>query len=786
MWQVLAALAAGILVSPYLLADADSVVVAVLVVCLLLLTAIVRKLFPILLVLVALLAGVVYGNWSQIQRYRSWLPEEWSGKNLQVVGEVANLPTFRNGRGRFQLLGTVELFDGGQSSKGLVSLSWFEAPELKPGQVWQLCVRLKRPHGFASPGTSDYETVLLRQGIIATGYVRECEQVENRLLAEPEKLSILVLRNRLSQWLAEHLPGSGGAMVRALLLGDARGMSPESWQLFRSTGTIHLLVISGLHISLIALFCWGVMRLLVLAGVIPVYRIPLPSLSMVVGLAMAIFYGGLAGFGLPVQRALIMLATGVVAMGFGFRFPLLTIYLLALLLVLVMEPLAVTAYGFWLSFLAVATLLYVFSHRKGMHAFSRLIWAQIVVAAALAPVLASMHQPVSWLSPLVNLVSIPLVGMLLIPLMFVGLGLSALWQAAGIEILKAVALALEWWQMILQWVVIVGPPGLNVPVPSLWQIIVALAGVLLVLTPRALGWRWLGLVCFLPWLFPNIKKLEEGEAEIAVLDVGQGLAVVIRTRDHALVYDTGDKFSPHFTAAGAVILPYLNELGRIAPDRILVSHSDRDHIGGLEVLKEQFSHAEVMAPDDQMSTYCMPGWTWHWNGVEFLILGAGQESENLPVNDRSCVLRVCTRGQCALLAGDITRRREKLLIEEYGSELQAQLLIVPHHGSETSSSDAFLDEVRPDYGAVSAGFFNRFHHPAKRVVGRYGERRVTLLNTAEMGTQTYLLGRSGNLAVRCYRGDSGGWWRRVLSDGRQLENCEPVPSFAGRLAQGLW
>ncbi|MTI14682.1 DNA internalization-related competence protein ComEC/Rec2 [Sansalvadorimonas verongulae] len=786
MWQVLAASAVGIMVSPCLFTDFSPVAVAVLVFCLLLLTLVARKSFPAVtwMTLVALIVGSVYGGWSQLYRYQGWLPESCSNQNVLITGEIVNLPSIREGRGRFQFLGTFNQHES--HFKGLLSLSWFDAPELKPGQQWQLCVRLKRPHGFASPGTSDYETVLLRQGITATGYVRDGEQVENLLLSEARGVSVLGLRNRLSLWLAEHLSEKGGGMVRALLLGDTRGMPPEVWELFRKTGTVHLLVISGLHISLIALFGWGVVRLLVLAGVIPVYRVPLPYFSMAAGLGMAVLYGCLAGFGLPVQRALIMLATGVVALGFGFRLPLLTVYLLALWLVLVIEPLAVTAYGFWLSFLAVAALLYAFSYRKGSLRLSRVFSAQIVVALALAPVLACMHQPVSWLSPLVNLVSIPLVGTLLIPLMFVGLGLSVFWEPAGIEVLKAVAVALEWWQRMLQWFVEFGPEGFSVPVPSLWQLAIVLTGVLLLLTPRALGWRWLGLACFLPWLFPNIKKLNEGEADITVLDVGQGLAVVVRTRDHTLVYDTGDRFSPHFTAAGAVILPYLKQAEIMAPDKVLVSHSDRDHIGGLDVLKEYFPHAEVMAPDDQGFAYCLPGWKWHWNGVEFLTLGAGQEFESLPVNDRSCVLKVCTGEQCALLAGDITRRREKLLVEEYGSELEAQLLIVPHHGSDTSSSDIFLDVVKPEYGAVSAGFYNRFHHPSKRVVGRYRERHVKLLNTAETGTQTYLLGHAESITAKCYRGESGGWWRRLLPDGRQLENCEPVPSHAGRLARRLW
>ena len=789
MWHVLAALVTGIMVSPYLLADTSLIIMAAIAVCLALLTVVAGKMFPFRLagMVFACAAGVLYGGWSQHERYNNWLPEGLASQNVRLIGRVSNLPASKEGRARFHLSGTIENLQGeSQPVRRTVSLSWFDAPDIQPNELWQLCARLKPPHGFASPGASDYETVLLRQNIAATGYVRECEDVRNQLITSASGYSLLSLRNQLSLWLGERLPERGGGMVRALLLGDTRGMAPEGWTLFRRTGTVHLLVISGLHISLMALFGWWVVRLLILAGVVSTYRIPLPTLAAGAGIVMALFYGALAGFGLPVQRALIMLGSGVVALNLGFRLPLLTVYLLALCFVLILEPLAVTAYGFWLSFLAVAVLLYVFSYRKGTRKVSRLLWAQWVVALGLAPVLASMHQPVSWLSPLVNLMSVPLIGTVLIPLMFVGLGISIVWEGGGIGLLTLVVKILELWQQGLQWIVETVPAGFSAPVPSVLSMGTAVVGAALLFAPRVLGWQWLGILCFLPWLWPAVKKLDEGEVEVAVLDVGQGLAVVVRTRDHTLVYDTGDRFSPHFTAAESVILPYLQQAGWLQPDRVLVSHSDRDHIGGLDVLKAAFPKAEFEAPDGSSDSYCQAGWQWHWNGVDFVSLGAGQAFENLPVNDRSCVLKVCTQNSCALLAGDITRRREKLLSEEYGSVLKAELLIVPHHGSDTSSSGAFLSVVQPEYGAVSAGFYNRFHHPSGKVMGRYNERKVTLLNTAQTGTQTYLLRRSGAIAVRCYRGEPGVWWRRVLSEGRQLTNCEPVQSMVSRLHRGLW
>ncbi|WP_281646961.1 DNA internalization-related competence protein ComEC/Rec2 [Parendozoicomonas sp. Alg238-R29] len=771
--------------SIYLRADAYPVVLIISAASLLILTAVLRKTFPYLL-FIALLGGFVYGGWNQIQRVNNWLPDEFAGRDLKMYGKIANLPDIKGERTRFIFSGEIIPPAGLPIIDNKVSLSWFDAPQLLPGEIRQLCVRLKQPHGFASEGAGDYQTVLLRQGITATGYVRACDEIENLLLEGVPATGVLVWRNQLSQWLENHLPETGGGIVRALLLGDTRGVSQESWQIFRKTGTVHLLVISGLHVSLMALFGWGLIRCMALLGVLPLHSWPVPVLGRVAGLGMALLYSLMAGFGLPVQRALIMLGVGSAVLSLGFRLPRLTIYLFALCSVLIIEPLGVTANGFWLSFLAVAALLYAFSYRRSESRFGSIFWSQLVVALALTPVLASMHQPVNFFSPFVNLVSIPLVGLILIPLIFIGIILSAFWQTVGLTILQWVSRVLEIWQSSLGWVVQLTPEGLLVPVPALPVMLMAAVGVAIVLTPAALGWRWLGLFCFIPWLWPVVKKPDERTVEISVLDVGQGLAVAVRTRNHSLVYDTGDRFSPHFSAAEAVILPYLQQGGHLYPDKIIISHSDRDHIGGLDVLRSHFPEAEFFVPEDNLGNYCMAGTGWEWDAVKFEYLGAGNGLDHLPVNDRSCVIKVCAGSDCALLTGDITKRRERLLIEQYGETLQSQLLLAPHHGSDSSSTAAFLNTVKPAYASVSAGYKNKFHHPAIAVIRRYHDRQITVLNTAETGTQTYVLGKQGGLKLSCYRERAGYWWSRFLHDGRQLENCEPVRSMAGRLAQGLW
>ena len=712
------------------------------------------RIFSGLLFVAAVSIGALYGSWYSMSRYQGWLPETLNGQDMVVTGVVDNLPRGRHGKTRFYFVGSSDE----KNLSGRLSLSWHDAPELSPGQQWSLCVRLKRPHGFAGPSVQDYEAVLLRQGVVATGYVKDCPEHTNVLLSEIGSPLMERWRQELSLWLGHHLEGSGVGLVRGLLLGDSRGIDPDDWQVFRDTGTVHLLVISGLHISLMALVGWLLVRLLALAGVLPLSLIPAPKIAIVFSLLLACGYGVLAGVGLPVQRALVMLLVGGGCLLLGFRLPLLTVYLLALSAVLTFEPLAITARGFWLSFLAVAVLLYAFSHRQGDRFWLRFMRTQFVVCIGLVPLLAQMQQPVSLLSPLVNLISIPLIGSMLVPVMLVGLGVSAVLPTLGLSVLQVCSDCLWWWQQALMEICGLGHHLFELPVPGdCWVLVSAMLGVVLLLSPAALGWRWLSVFCFLPWLWPADQRPVHGEALLVVHDVGQGLAVTVQTRSHMFVYDTGDRFSPSFSAAQAVLIPYLQQV-RQAPDRILISHGDRDHIGGLESLSQRYPLAHIDSPENLPEDYCPAGEGWMWDGVSFHVLGAGQGGfPHYSANDASCVVQVCARDECVLLTGDITRRREKQLVNAYGDKLYSRILVAPHHGSQTSSSDEFLDVVQPEIVSVSAGYVSRFGHPSPTVVKRLQERGIAVLNTAVTGSQTMTLGRKAK--PLCQRGHEP-WWRR--------------------------
>ena len=752
------------------------------------------KLFPYWLFLVSLTIGAAYAQWRTVADFREFLPATLNGRTCSAVGVITGLPELNEQRTRFTF--QIEQLDCPGAGlwneqnpwQGLARLSWHSLEEsaddpapaqqltLEPGQHWQLCVRLKRPHGFASAGATDYEAQMLRQGIGATGYVYQPRSTHhschNTLLADLEnRHSIDYWRHRLSHWLDVHLE-EGAGLVRGLLVGDSRGLLSEQWQLFRQTGTVHLLVISGLHISLIALFCWWLMRVLGWLGCLPLARVALPRIAVFIGLLGAWSYGIMAGFGVPVQRALVMLSVGGGSLLLGFRLPLSLIYLLALTAVLLVNPWVVTSSGFWLSFLAVAGLLYLFSHRHGGGRIRRWLTAQWLMTCLLAPVLANLHQTVTLWSPLVNLVSVPLVGGLLVPLLFVGLLLSGIWQTGGLAVLQVGAKALALWEATLNWLVDGSSERVlfELPATGYPALVLALLAMVVLFLPKAFRWRWLGIALLMPWLWPVSHRPADGTVEITVLDVGQGLAVLAQTRHHTLLYDTGDRFTSGFSAAQAVIVPFLQHKGIRSPDRIVISHADRDHIGGLELLQTRYPEAVIDTPDGH-TNYCPEGQSWIWDDVRFTFLGTGTDNlescEQGRRNDCSCVLRICagfiadrqqvnsnsvdgghesarqasrsSQQECALLTGDISWRREQELLVNYEKQLSSRLLLAPHHGSQSSSSAAFLAAVRPQWLSCSAGYANRFGHPAPKAWQRMSAVG-TVLVTAQTGSQTFVLG----------------------------------------------
>ncbi|MDD0843250.1 DNA internalization-related competence protein ComEC/Rec2 [Pseudomonas sp. Gutcm_11s] len=657
------------------------------------------------------------------------LPLELDGRTLWLEGQVVGLPEMGEGVVRFQLKGSVAR---AHRLPQRMRLAWYDGPRLQAGERWRLAVKLKRPRGLANPQGFDYEAWLLAQRIGATGTVKQGE----RLGASDGPAAWRdQLRQRL---LGVEAHGRAGGLA-ALVLGDDSGLSRADWRVLQDTGTVHLLVISGQHVAMLAALLYGLVAGAFRLGLWPR---ALPWLPWACALAFigALGYGLLAGFEVPVRRACVMVALVLL---WRLRFRHLGLWwplLLAFVLVLLVEPLASLQAGFWLSFGAVAVLVWVFGGRLGAWSWWQVWWrAQWTLALGLLPLFFALGLPLSLSGPLANLAAVPWVSLLVVPLALLGtlllpvpwLGEAILWLAGGLLELLFQALA---------WIAAVLPAWLPTALPP-WAWLLGSLGVVLCLLPAGAPVRALGLPLLLALFLPPRERLAAGHAEVWQLDVGQGLAVLVRTREHALLYDAGPRFAD-FDLGERVVLPSLRQLGVDRLDLMLLSHADSDHAGGAQAVARGMTVGQVLSgeagglPVELQAQPCIDGASWNWDGVRFTTWRWAQAGEG---NQASCLLKIQAEGESLLLTGDIDERAERALIEQ-GRDLRADWLQVPHHGSRSSSSAAFLDAVQPRAALLSRGWHNPFGHPHPRVVARYQARGVALHDSAEQGALRLLLG----------------------------------------------
>ncbi|WDY56600.1 DNA internalization-related competence protein ComEC/Rec2 [Pseudomonas sp. PSKL.D1] len=685
--------------------------------------------------------GLCWACWSAQQALSDRLSAELDGRTLWLEGRVAGLPT-QTGQGmRFEL-------EGPSSRRAALPqrllLNWFDGPPVRTGERWSLAVTLHRPAGLLNPHGPDREAQLLARRTGATGTVKAGQVLD---AASPGVRD--ALRQRLSQVDAH----GREAALAALVLGDGAGLPREDWQVLQATGTVHLLVISGQHIGLVAGLLYGLVAGLARWGLWPR---GLPWLPCACALAMsaALAYGWLAGGGVPVQRACLMLAV-VLAWRLRFRHvgavvPL----LLALNAVLIAEPLAALLPGFWLSFAAVAILLYSFSARLGgwrpWQVWTRAQW---VIAVGLLPVLLATGLPVSLSAPFANLLAVPWVSLAVLPLALLGtvllplapVGDSLLWVAGGLlDVLFRVLAVLAQWQ-----------PAWVPPVLPLGAWLLVCLGALLLLLPAGVPLRWLGGVMLLALWVPK-APVGQGQVEVWHLDVGQGLAVLLRTRHHAMLYDAGPARGGN-DLGERVVLPTLRKLGVGALDVLLISHAHADHAGGAEAIRQGLPVRQVLAGEPQalpLAEPCLSGQRWEWDGVSFSLWQwpAGQGS-----NDRSCVLMVEARGERLLLAGDMEAGAERAWLAA-NAGLTADWLQAPHHGSRSSSTEAFIGALAPRGVMISRGRNNGFGHPHAQVIERYRRHGLMVHDTAQQGALRLVLGAQGG--VEGMRGKARFWRER--------------------------
>ncbi|MCK6433387.1 MAG: DNA internalization-related competence protein ComEC/Rec2 [Aquabacterium sp.] len=723
----------------------------------------------------ALCAGLAGLGWATTEwrahlRLAEALPAALEGQDLHVVGVVDAMPRagpigtrFRvrveqaHWRGRPAPVPTRLLLSWyappadqpGASTAGTRVRPAESTPALRAGQRWSLTVRLKRPHGMLNPGGFDGELWLWEQGVRATGYVRD-----GRTTAAPPMLldaqagyPVERARGSLRDAIVHAVdPPRVAALVAALVVGDQAGLEREDWEVFRLTGVAHLVSISGVHVTM---FAW-------LAGVVVgwawrrshglMHRLPAPLAARWGGLAAAAAYALLAGWGVPAERTLLMLAIAVGLRSLGLRWPWLLVCGVTAVAVTLRDPWALLQPGFWLSFAAVALLMLSEPvgrppARTGWAAApATLLRSQVVATVGLAPLSLVFFQQISLVGFLANLVSIPLVTLALTPLALGGAVVPLLWQPA--------AWLGQAWLAGLAWLASWPWATWSVPTAPGWAVVAGLAAAVVGLVPLHWRVRILAPLLALPLVWPAVPRPRAGTFELLAADVGQGTAVLVRTRQHLLLYDTGPAWASESNAGERLLLPLLRTRGERAIDRLVLSHGDTDHVGGAEsvltglpVLSSMSTlpaaHALRTTATLPLHQPCSTGVSWHWDSVRFEVLHPGAaalgDARRSP-NSLSCVLAITdANGRRALLTGDLEAAQEAELVARLGPSLRSEVLLVPHHGSRTSSSEAFLDAVAPEVAVVQAAYRSRFGHPAPQVVQRYAERGIQLVRTDHCG-----------------------------------------------------
>ncbi len=728
--------------------------------------------WPRLLALgLAVLAGAMWVTLRAGAVLADRLDPALEGADLLVEGIVADIPKPAEYGLRFPFDVRRAFRDGvAVQAPQRILLNLYQRDYVpKAGEMWRLSVRLKRPHGFQNPGGYDYEARLFHERVRATGYVRMDEDPA-RLDATPAWYGLQRFRGRLSGAIQSAIASSPvRGMIVAFANGDETGIAGEQWDVLARTGTTHLIAISGMNIGLVAGIAFFLARYLWALPGVTVLWLPAQHAGAIAALCAGAGYAALAGFAIPTQRALVMLA--VALLGILMRWPLTVSRILAcaLFAVLVYDPLAVMDAGFWLSFLAVAVLIMAgrdlprAAHwRDRAWQFGRLQWA---VTIGLFPVLLAMQQQANVIAPVANLAAVPVIEIAVIPLTLAGVvAMGAGFDWIAHVILSAAVVVLECLWRLLEMMAGFSWSLVYLPSPPAWAYACALVGILLLLAPRGFPARHVGMVWMLPLLLSPRAPPDAGTWDFAVLDVGQGLATVVRTANHTLVYDAGPRLNARFDSGRTVVAPYLRAKGIDRIDRLIVSHGDNDHAGGIAHLRSAFSAGPVLTSDPGAvpdTEACRAGAKWEWDGVAFEMLfpddaATGEVSDN----NRSCVLRVTGPGGSVLLPGDIEALAEAFLVES-GAPLAADVLVAPHHGSKTSSTDEFIAAVNPAAVVFAAGYRSRFGHPHRDVVARYRDAGVRCFDSPRDGAVEFHFTAAGWTVSR-YRHDRRRYWWREL------------------------
>ncbi len=709
----------------------------------------------------AALTGFCYASLRGHFIHAHQLAHAYEGKPIQLIGTITSIPHQLGERSYF-LFKVAKI--NHQAQHMLLKLSSTdEASYLHPGDTWQVTARLKRIHSFFNPGGGDYEAWTFMQGI--GGQANVLARPDNALLAHhaydaPIALSREYLLQKLLPYLNLATPDK---WIPALAVGERADISVKDWQVLRNTGTNHLMAIAGLHIGFITALIFFLFENIWRLSARLCHLRPARDVATLAALLMGISYALLSGFSLPAQRACIMLTVFLLATLLRRRLPGGHVYCLALFFVLLWQPFSVLGESFWLSFGAVALILYGISGRLAPRGlwwkFGRLQW---VTALGLLPVTIALFQQYSLISFFANGISIPWMGFIILPLLLASLIFLCIYPPLGKLFLWLVQQNLHGLWKVLSCLAHLPLAALPITAPTPWPLLAAMIGVIFLLAPRGFPYRILGFIWLLPlvciFFYPPATP-PLGRVALTLLDVGQGLSAVIETQQHTLVFDAGARF--HENDMGErVVRPFLAVRGKKKIDMLVVSHGDNDHAGGVATLLKSFSIDKVVAGEParlaRMNVLpCQPV-QWQWDNVQFNFLYPDKENINLG-NDSSCVLKVtAANGQSVLLTGDIEKKAEKKLLQ-HSRVLSSTILIAPHHGSKTSADAKFVAAVKPRWVLFPLGYRNRYHFPHPTVVARYRQIGATLLASDQCGAIQVMLG-AVPLQLDCYRQTHGHFW----------------------------
>lgn len=614
-------------------------------------------------------------------------------------------------------------------------LNWYITKERKiidfiPGEKYQFEVSLKPPHGTVNELGFDREKWLFRNRIDGIGTIKSAQPM-NSMSLSPKHIV-----DRWRKGLAEKIENNFSAkqvsaLIQALSIGDKSLFEHEDFQRFQKTGTAHLIAISGLHIGMVALI--GYLIGTAVFWLWPQQRISKPVWQVMIGLCLALLYAALAGFAVSTQRAVIMLLV--------YAFFKLThrqsfawdVWSFSLMLVLLIDPLNVLDAGFWLSFMAVAILILCFQGiKRSKHKLGQFITMQWRLLLGLLPLSLLVFSHINLLTPLVNMIMIPLMTFVIVPLMMLLLINFTLFNSMANWLVTLLELCSQWFLNCLDWLSIHAVLPVNFSIEHGWQMLILVLGVFILILPKAVPQRFWGIALIVLATWPIKTATPEGHFRVRFFDVGQGLAVHIETSNHHLIYDVGAAYESGFNMADSILLPYLKRKNIDLIDTLILSHQDNDHSGAATYLQQSIEINQIYGTEQQHQP-CITGLNWQWDQVKFSVLSPYNLSPYLK-NNSSCVLKVTSKdGYSLLLTGDIESPVEYRLSHMNHKDITADVLLIPHHGSKTSSTEAFIQAVNPMIAINSSGQYNPFNHPAPSVMATYEKLAIPVFDTQDYG-----------------------------------------------------